>query len=124
MIHEPVPRDDWMKAMCIELGQLAQGYGSTKITDTIHFMALDEIPNIPADRTVAYARIVVDYGAQKQDPNRVRITVGGNLINYPGKLTTRNAYLTTSMVMWNSVISTRKARFIYADVKKSTSIPH
>ena len=61
MIGEPVPHDDWMKAMCIELGQLAQGYGSTKGTDTIHIMSLDEIPNIPADQTVTYSRIVVDY---------------------------------------------------------------
>ena len=117
LIDEPLLRDDWMKAMCIELGRLAQGYGNTKGTDTIHFMSLDEIPNIPADRTVTYARIVVDYRAQKQDPNRVRITVGGNLIDYPGELTTRTADLTTSKVMWNSVISTRKARFICADVK-------
>ena len=61
MIDEPLLCNDWMKAMCIELGRLAQGYGNTKGTDTIHFMALDEIPNIPADRTVTYARIVVHY---------------------------------------------------------------
>ena len=43
---------------------------------------------IPADRTITYAQVVVDYRPQKEDPNRVRITVGGNLINYPGEFTT------------------------------------
>ncbi len=44
---------------------------------------LDEIAKIPVDRTVMYACIVVDYSKQKTDPNRVRTTVGGNLIDYP-----------------------------------------
>ena len=61
LINEPLLCDDWMKEMRIELGQLAQGYGSTEGTDTIHFTSLDEIPNIPANQTVTYARIVVDY---------------------------------------------------------------
>jgi hypothetical protein len=43
--------------------------------------------------------------------------VGGNLIEYPYELTTRTADLTTSKVMWNSVISTPGSRYICADVK-------
>eukprot|EP00956_Cyclotella_meneghiniana_P005705 scaffold7330_cov24-Cyclotella_meneghiniana.AAC.1 len=77
----------------------------------------DEIKNIPKDRTVTYARVVVDYRPQKEDPNRVRITVGGNLINYPGELTTRTADLVTSKILWNSVISTKNARYVTADLK-------
>ena len=88
--------------MCKELGRLAQGFGSTEGTDTIRFMTINEIKEIPRDKTVTYARIVVDYRPQKADPNRVRITVGGNLINYPGELTTRTADLVTSKILWNS----------------------
>ena len=55
----------YYEVMSVELGYLAQGYGNTKGTDTINFIALDEIPNIPKDRTVTYARIVVDYREQK-----------------------------------------------------------
>ena len=54
------------------------------------------ITEIPKDRTVTYGRIVVDYQPQKGDPNRVRITAGGNLIDYPDKLTTRTADLRTT----------------------------
>ena len=65
----------------------------------IKFMTLEEISRIPPDRTVTYACIVVDYRAQKKDPNRVQITMGGNLIDYPYELTTRTADVTTSKVM-------------------------
>ena len=61
LIKEPTLRKVWLKAMCIKLGRLANGYEHTKGTNTFKFMSLDEIHNIPGDRTVTYARIVVDY---------------------------------------------------------------
>ena len=64
--------------MCVELGRLAQGYQDIPGTNTIKFMTHEEIKNIPTDRTVTYAQIVVHYRAHKDDPNRVRTTVGGN----------------------------------------------
>ena len=95
--------------MCKEIGRLAQGYDNTAGTNTIMFMAREDIKNIPKDRTVTYAHIVVDYRPQKTDPNRVRITAGGNLITYPFELTTRTADLPTSKILWNSTISTENA---------------
>ena len=68
---------------------------------------------------MTYARIVVDFRPQKTDPNRFHITVGGNLIDYPYELTTRTSDLTTSKVMWNSVISTPGAKYACAYVKNS-----
>ena len=61
--------------------------------------------------------MVVDYRPQKPDPNRVRITAGGNLIKYPGKLTTRNADLTTSKVSRNSVLSIQDEKYMCIDIK-------
>ena len=80
-------------------------------------MTHEQILRIPNDRTVTYTRIVVDYRPQKADPNRVRLTVGGNLIDYPGELTTRTADLTTTKMLWNSVISTKDARYLCLDIK-------
>ena len=66
-----------MKGMCKELGRIYKGYGVertddyTKGTNTVLFMSLDEITEIPRDQVVTYARIVVDYRPQKKDPNRV-----------------------------------------------------
>jgi hypothetical protein len=91
LANDPVTKDVWTAAFCKELGRLAQGWDTTEGTNTIFFMTKEEIAKIPKDRTVTYARIVVDYRPQKADPNRVHITVGGNLIDYPGELTTRTA---------------------------------
>ena len=88
----------------------------TKGKNCIFVMNHNEIANIPKDRVVTYARVVVDFRPQKDDPNRVRITAGGNLIKYPGELTTRTADLTTSKLLWNSMISTDDARFAALDV--------
>ena len=116
LAKDPLMKDTWTKAMAKELGRLAQGFESTKGTETVFFMSHDEIKRIPKDRTVTYARIVVDYRPQKEDPNRVRITVGGNLIEYPGELTTRTADLTTAKILWNSTLSTPGAKFSAVDV--------
>ena len=79
--------------MCKKLRNLSQGFGAQKGTNTVKCLTHEEIRRIPPDRTVTYARIVIDYRPQKDDPNRVRITVGGNLIDYPDKLNTRTTGL-------------------------------
>ena len=63
-----------------------------------------------------YARVVVDFFPQKEDPNRVRITAGGNLIKYSGELTTRTADLTTAKMLCNIVIRTDGAKFMGLDI--------
>ena len=84
--------------------------------DSLIVLNHKEIRNIPTDRTVTYANIVVDYRPQKEDPNRVRITAGGNLINYPRELTTRTADLTTPKILWNSVLSTENRKYMCIDI--------
>ena len=68
--------------------------------------------------------MVVNYCPQKPDPNRVRMTARGNLIEYPGKLTARIADLTTSKIMWNSVLNTDVAKYMCIDIKTFTLSPH
>jgi hypothetical protein len=43
--------------------------------------------------------------------------VGGNLINYPFKLTMRTTDMVSSKLLWNSTISTPGAHFAGADIK-------
>ena len=56
------------------------GFGDTERTNTMRFLDINVIRNIALDRVVTYARILVDYRSHKKDPNRVRITAGGNLL--------------------------------------------
>ena len=119
LIKDPLLRKIWVTEFGKEFGNLAQGDGRIGEigTHSIFALTLQEMKNIPKDRTVTYALIVVDFRPQKDDPNRVRITAGCNLINYPDELTTQGADLTTSKVMWNSVISTKGARYKCIDIK-------
>jgi hypothetical protein len=109
----------WSRAFGKEFGNLAQGdtITNTPGTDSIFVLNHEQIQCIPKDRTITYTRIVVDYRPQKTDPNRVGLTAGGNLIEYPGELATRTADLTTTKMLWNSVISTDDARYLCLDIK-------
>jgi hypothetical protein len=121
LAKDPVTRHVWTTAFGKEFGTLAQGDNKTNTpgTDSIFILDRNEIANIRKDRTVAYALVVVDCRPQKEDPNRVRITAGGNLITYPGELTTRTADLTSSKILWKSVLSMARAKYMCVDIKKN-----
>lgn len=117
LMKKPKYKDIWGKAFGNEVGRLAQGMpGRVKGTDTINFIPKDTIPQ---DRwkDVTYARVCCNYRPEKEDPNRVRITLGGDRINYPGDCGTPTADLTTVKLLLNSVISTPNAKFMSIDIK-------
>ena len=91
----PALKHIWEEAMCKELGNISNGWKDTEGTQIVRFLTHEEIAAIPGDCTITFSRIVVDYRKQKSDPNRVRITVGGNLLNDDQELTVRMADLTT-----------------------------
>ena len=87
-----------------EVGRLAQELPSiVEGTNTLNFIFKHEIPS---DRfiDVTYAHIVCNKRPEKKDPNRCRITVGGNMVNYPGDCGTTTSDLLTVKLLLNSVI--------------------
>jgi hypothetical protein len=72
---------------------------------------------VPKHKTVTYCRFVCDVRPQKAEHERTRLTVGGNLINYDGDVSTQTPDLTTSKIIWNSVISTLHAEYMCLDLK-------
>ncbi len=117
-MDDPALKGLWVPAMSKELHHLAQRKeGVTVGTNTIFYLTHDEIRRIPKDCTITYARIIIDHCPKKDDPNRVRITIGRNLIDYHYKLTTRTANMVSAKIMWNSVISTPGAKFGGMDIK-------
>jgi len=118
-MNDPATMEIWQTAFGKDFGGMAQGDNKTgqKGTNAIFVMTHAEIPLIPTDRTITYMRVVVDFCPQKADPHCICITAGGNLINYPGELTMRTADLTTSKLMWNSVLSTEGAKYMCLDIK-------
>jgi hypothetical protein len=122
LMKDPVTQETWMTAFGNDFGGMAQGENKMGQVGTNAMFVMDpkDIPNIPAERTVTYANVVVDYRPQKEDPNRIRITAGGNRINYPVELTTQTADITMSKLHWNSVLSTQKAKYMCLDLKTFT----
>ena len=83
-------------------------------TNTIYFIPRNKVPQ---GRKATYGRIVVDYRPQKADPNRTRLTVGGNRVEYPHDVSTPTADMVTAKLLFNSVISTEGAKFLTVDIK-------
>ena len=59
----------------------------------------------------------MNYRPEKGDPYRTRLTVGGNLIVYPGDCGTPIVDLLTVKLLLNSIISTPDAKFMTIDIK-------
>jgi len=105
----------WEKGGSKEIAQLAQGRkdGSVKGTNTLHFIPHDMLPK---GKKPTYLRICANHHPQKEDPYRVCMTVGGNLIEYKGETCTPTADLTTAKLLFNSVFSTAAATFFCLDL--------
>ena len=71
LADDSITRSTWTIGYGKEFGRMAQGdeKTGTKGEECIFVMNHDEIANIPKDRVVTYARVVVDFRPQKDDPN-------------------------------------------------------
>ena len=115
LLREPETSAAWTHSSANEFGRLFQGVGGRiKGTNTCFFIHKHEVP---ADKRVTYARFVCSERPQKTEVNRTRLTVGGNLINYPGEVSTRTSDLTTFKILCNAVVSDDDACFMGIDVK-------
>jgi hypothetical protein len=82
----------WIQSNTEEFGRLAQGLGPDSEmpegTNTLFFIHLNQMPN---GRKATYLRIVCADCPEKLQPHRVRHTIGGDQINYPGITSTKTA---------------------------------
>jgi hypothetical protein len=99
----------WVHGFANEIGQLFQGIRNVPGTDTCFF-----IPEslVSAHKCPTYSCICCIYQPHKEEKHCVRLTVGGNWINYPGNTSTPMADLTTAKLLINSTISTPGANFL------------
>ena len=99
-----------------DLGLLSQGIGTHMPTgtNTVFFVAKYAITH---GRKVTYARRVASIRPTKDEVNRVRVTVGGDRLDFPSATTTHCSSLTTTKCLLNSTISTPGDRFMTLDIK-------
>ena len=67
-------------------------------------------------KDVTYGSFVCTICPKKKEKNRTRFTVGGDKINYPGRVETPTADMLVAKILFNSVISTKGAKFMTADI--------
>ncbi len=122
--HHPKHKDKWDQSYANKIGCLCQGVGrhptepnaqriaGTNCMHPIHFK------DIPRDRIsdVAHTRVVCDVRPTKPDPDRTRITIGGNTIDYIGNCGTKTASLETVKLIINSTLSTPNAQCATSDL--------
>ena len=83
-------------------------------TDTIFCIHKNQVP---AGSKATYTNAVCGYRPLEDDPYRVQITVGGDILIYPGNPNTPAASLLDSKIILNSKIPTPGAQFSCADIK-------
>jgi hypothetical protein len=71
---------------------------------------------MPAYQKAPYLRIISALKPHKSKPKRIRFTIGGNRIDYKGKVSTPTSDLTTVKILLNSLVSTPIAHFMTIDI--------
>ncbi len=99
----------WAHSFAKFVWQLFQGIRNVPGTDTCFF-----IPKslIPAHKRPTGSHIRCNYQPQKDEKHHVRLTVGGNWIDYSCNKSTPTANLTMAKLLINSTIITPGAKFL------------
>jgi hypothetical protein len=114
LMMDPQLKPLWMRGFCTECGSLFQGICDVAGTDTFFFVTLTDIPK---DRTIAHGKIVCDFKPHKKEKERVRLTVGGDRLDYSGDVAISTADITTSKILRNNTLSTEDAAMMMMDIK-------
>ena len=106
----------WETSCANDFGRLAQGVGTRMPTgtNTIFFIPASKVPH---DRKVSYINPVASIRPKKVEKHRVRLTAGGDRLDYPGITATDTVSLSTTKIHLNSVLSTPKAKYLTTDIK-------
>jgi hypothetical protein len=114
LMKDPRLQPLWTRGFGNECGRLFQGIRDIAGTDTCFFIKLT---NIPKDRKITYGKIVCDYKPHKKEKERVRLTVGGDRLDYSGDVATSMADITTFKILIKSTLSTEDAAMMMMDIK-------
>ena len=116
LIMDPTTKDIWLHSAANEFGCLAQGLPDKHVdhTNAIFFIPINKVP---PNKRPTYACFVCSYYLQKAEPHHTHLTVGGNLIDYPGNLSMKVADMTTFKILVNSTLSTPGACWLGLNIK-------
>jgi hypothetical protein len=114
LMKDPSMQPLWKRGFGNEVGRLFQSIRNIPRTDTCFFV---EVTNIPKDRQINYGKIVCDYKPHKTEKERVRLTMGGDRLDYSGDVATSTVDITTFRILVNSTLSASDAEMMMMDIK-------
>jgi hypothetical protein len=123
LMKDPRLQPLWTRGFGNGCGRLFQGIRDIPGTDTCFFIKLT---NIRKDRNITYGNIVCDYKPHKKEKECVRLTVGGDRLDYSGDVVTSTANITTFKILTSSTLSTEEAAMMMMEIKHfyiSTPLP-
>jgi hypothetical protein len=98
-------KTDWLYSTANEFGRLTNGVKPHMLSGS-NTMRYIPYHALPPGRWATYSRFVATERPHKAETKRVRLTIGGNLVHYPDKVSTPTADISTINMLLNSVIST------------------
>jgi hypothetical protein len=113
LMNDPDLQPLWKRGFSNEAGRLFQGIHDIPGTNT----CLLVLKNIPKDRKITNGKIVCDYKPHKKEKERVRLTVGGDRLDYSDDVATSTSDITTFKFLINSKLSTEDAEMMMMDIK-------
>ena len=98
----------WTRSLANEFSRLCKGIGKTRPKD-----------KIPKDRKITHKNFICNIRPQKSETHRVRLTAGGNKLDYPGDPSSPAVSLLNVKIHINSTISRAKnnAKYMCIDIK-------
>ena len=111
-------RNRWLKSGENEFGRLFQGFPPNgSIAEGIGVLEWINKAEVPKGKKVTYPRYTVAQRPEKtHEPDRTRITCGGDVLDYYGDVTTHTTSMETIKMHWNSVLSTPGAKYCTGDI--------
>jgi hypothetical protein len=114
LMKDPDLQPLWKRGFSNEAGHLFEGIRNIPGTNTCFFV---ELKNIPKDRQITYGKFFCDYKPHKKEKERVRLTVGGDRLDYSGDVATSTADITAFNFLINSTLSTTDDAMMMMDIK-------
>jgi hypothetical protein len=101
LMNDPDLQPLWKQGFSNEDGCLFHSMHAIPRKNTCFFV---ELTNKPKDRKITDGKIVSDYKPHKKEKQRVRLTVGGNRLNYSEDVATSTADTTKFKILINSTL--------------------
>ena len=105
---DPVIRQCWLISGKNKFGCLFQGFGTTEGMDVLDWIHRGQVPH---NKKVTYSCYIVNIRPEKLEIHFLRITAGGDRLDYHVNVSTHTASMEPIKTHWNSVVSTPHARY-------------